>query len=93
MLKKKLFATLLAGTMIAGMMAGCGSSDGSAPGTPDTAGSSSADAAASDGAYDISVIVKLTDGHFTRIMAGVQAYADEHDNVNVEIVSPSSATA
>ena len=28
-----------------------------------------------------------------KVMAGAQAYADEHDNVSVEILSPTSATA
>ena len=47
----------------------------------------------SSDAYNISVIVKLTDGHFNKVMAGAKAYADEHDNVNVEIQSPTSATS
>ena len=55
-------------------------------------GGSSADSGSSD-AYNISVIVKLTDGHFNKVMAGAKAYADEHDNVNVDIQSPTSATS
>ena len=39
----------------------------------------------SNDAYNISVIVKLTDGHFNKVMAGAKAYADEHDNVKVDI--------
>lgn len=79
--------------MMAGMLSGCGSSGGSTADTADSAGTSSADAAASGDAYDISVIVKLTDSHFNLVMAGAQAYADEHDNVNVEFLSPPGATA
>ena len=56
-------------------------------------GGSSADSGSSGNAYNISVIVKLTDGHFNKVMAGAKAYADEHDNVNVDIQSPTSATS
>ncbi len=84
-MKKKLLAMTLASAMCVSILAGCG-------------GSSSADngdssASSSDGAYNISVIVKLTDGHFNKVMAGAKAYADEHDNVNVDIQSPTSATS
>ena len=73
-MKKKLLAMTLASAMCVSMLAGCG-------------GSSSGDSSASssDDAYNISVIVKLTDGHFNKVMAGAKAYADEHDNVNVDI--------
>ncbi len=93
MLGKKLLATLLAGSVLAGMLSGCGSSGGNAATTPDPTGASTADAGASDDAYDISVIVKLTDSHFNLVIAGAQAYADEHDNVNIEFLSPPGATA
>lgn len=77
----------LISTLCIGTLAGCG-------GTPNT-DSSTADASdkASKDTYNISVIVKLTDGHFSKVMAGAQAFADEHDNVNVEILSPNSATS
>ena len=84
-MKKKLLAMTLASAMCVGMLAGCGSSAGGN-------GGSSAESGSSD-AYNISVIVKLTDGHFNKVMAGAKAYADEHDNVNVEIQSPTSATS
>lgn len=80
-MKKRFMSMALAGVMCAGMLAGCGSS------------SDSTSSGSSDDAYNISVIVKLTDGHFNKVMAGAKAYADEHDNVNVEILSPTSATA
>lgn len=87
-MKKRVIAILLAAAM-ATSMAACGSkAEEAAP-----AAESAAPAEASDDVYNISFIVKLTDGHFNKVMAGAQAYADEHDNVNVEINSPTSATA
>lgn len=85
-MKKRLLAMTLASALCAGMLAGCGGSPAS------DNGGSSADSGSSD-AYNISVIVKLTDGHFNKVMAGAKAYADEHDNVNVDIQSPTSATS
>ena len=37
--------------------------------------------------------IKHTDGHFNKVIAGARAYGSEHDNVNVEIQSPTSATS
>lgn len=83
---KRLFAGVLAGAMCLGTLAGCGgSSSGSASGSGDAAGS--------DDSYKVSFIVKLTDGHFSKVMAGAKAYAEEHPNVTVDIQSPTSATA
>ena len=84
-MKKKLLAMTLASAMCVSMLAGCGDSS-----STNSGGSS---ASSSDDAYNISVIVKLTDGHFNKVMAGAKAYADEHDNVNVDIQSPTSATS
>ena len=84
-MKKKLLAMTLASAMLASALAGCGGSSASTDN-----GGSSAD---SGDAYNISVIVKLTDSHFNKVMAGAKAYADEHDNVNVDIQSPTSATS
>ena len=84
-MKKKLLAMTLASAMLAGVLAGCGGSSASTDN-----GGSSAD---SGDAYNISVIVKLTDGHFNKVMAGAKAYADEHDNVTVDIQSPTAATS
>ena len=84
-MKKKLLAMTLASAMLASALAGCGGSSASTDN-----GGSSAD---SGDAFNISVIVKLTDGHFNKVMAGAKAYADEHDNVNVDIQSPTSATS
>ena len=87
-MKKKLLAMTLASAMCVGMLAGCGGgSSASTDGGDSGAGSGSGDA------YNISVIVKLTDGHFNKVMAGAKAYADEHDTVNVDIQSPTSATS
>ncbi len=84
-MKKKLLAMTLASAMLASVLAGCGGSSASTDN-----GGSSAD---SGDAYNISVIVKLTDGHFNKVMAGAKAYADEHDNVTVDIQSPTAATS
>lgn len=75
----------LAGVLCAGILTGCGGAD-----TGSTGASSSA---ASGGAYNVTVIVKHTDGHFNKVIAGATAYGEEHDNVNVEIQSPTSATS
>ncbi len=74
---KKIMGIVLAGMMTIGTMA--------AP--------LAVSAEDADKNYEISVIVKLTDGHFNKVMAGANAYADEHDNVTVKIQSPTSATA
>lgn len=84
-MKKKLLAMTLASAMCVSMLAGCGDSS-----STNSGGSS---ASSSDDAYNISVIVKLTDSHFNKVMAGAKAYADEHDNVNVDIQSPTAATS
>ena len=83
-MKKKLLAMTLASAMCVSMLAGGGSSA-----STDNGGSS----ADSGDAYNISVIVKLTDSHFNKVIAGAKAYADEHDNVNVDIQSPTAATS
>ncbi len=102
-MKKKVLAMTLTGMLAVGLLAGCGSSSSSSSdstGADDTQ-SSEAEAAGTDAedsssdsgeVYNISFTVKLTDEHFERVMAGAQAYADEHDNVNLDIQSPTSAT-
>ena len=76
----------LASALCAGMLAGCGSS-ASTGSTGDSGSTASGDA------YNVTVIVKHTDGHFNKVIAGARAYGSEHDNVNVEIQSPTSATS
>lgn len=88
--KKRISAMLLAGVMAVGMLAGCGGSP--SDGGNSTGGSGGGASASGDG-YKVNFIVKLTDGHFSKVIAGANAYADEHDNVSVEILSPTSATA
>ncbi len=91
-MKKRFAALALTGILCAGMLAGCGGSSSSAP--ADTGAKTEADGgAAGDSVHHIAVVVKLTDGHFNKVIAGAKAYADEHDNVEVEILSPTSATA
>ena len=78
----------LVSALCAAMLTGCGG------GSTLTDSNSGGDSASSDGSkYNISVIVKLTDGHFNKVIAGAKAYAAEHDNVSVEIQSPTSATS
>lgn len=78
----------LVSALCAAMLTGCGG------GSTSTDSNSGGDSASSDGSkYNISVIVKLTDGHFNKFIAGAKAYAAEHDNVSVEIQSPTSATS
>ncbi len=89
--KKRFMSLALAGMMCAGMLAGCGSSGGS-DSSDDSSAAGSAGGSSSD-SYSISFIVKLTDGHFSKVMAGAEAYAEEHPNVTVDIQSPTSATA
>lgn len=91
-MKKRVLAIALAGIMSAAMLAGCGgSSSSSAPAA--TEEKTEAAEAGSGDVHHIAVIVKLTDGHFNKVIAGAKAYAAEHDNVEVEILSPTSATA
>ena len=85
-MKKKLLAMTLASALCAGMLAGCGSS-ASTGSTGDSGSTASGDA------YNVTVIVKHTDGHFNKVIAGARAYGSEHDNINVEIQSPTSATS
>ncbi len=94
-MKKRVIALAMTGLMTAGMLAGCG---GSSSSSSSAAGSSSASeasssSASSEDALNISFIVKLTDGHFNKVMAGARAYADENPDVNVDILSPASATS
>ena len=83
-------AVALAATMAFGLI-GCGGT--SASGTASSAGSTSASGAASDtGRYKVALVVKHTDAHFQRVMAGATAYAEEND-ITLEIQSPTSSTA
>lgn len=89
-MKKRIFAMTLAGAMAIGCLAGCGSSSDTSTGTGSASGSGTA-SGSSDG-YSISFIVKHTDGHFNRVMAGAQAYADEN-GVDLDLLSPTSSVA
>lgn len=82
MMKKKMLAMALTGAMCASLLVGCSDAE-----------SQSSENASSDGTYNIAMIVKLKDSHFNKVMAGAQAYADEHSNVSLDIQAPTSATA
>lgn len=59
-----------------------------------TAGLSACGGSASaENVYHIAVIIKHTDEHFKKVMAGAEACASEHPNVEIDIQSPTSATA
>lgn len=59
-----------------------------------TAGLSACGGSASaENVYRIAVIIKHTDEHFKKVMAGAEACASEHPNVEIDIQSPTSATA
>lgn len=59
-----------------------------------TAGLSACGGSASaENVYLIAVIIKHTDEHFKKVMAGAEACASEHPNVEIDIQSPTSATA
>lgn len=97
-MKKRMMALALTGILCAGMLAGCGGSSSSSSAPAADSGSAttteaSAGGDASGDVHHIAVVVKLTDGHFNKVIAGAKAYDEEHDNVEVEILSPSSATA
>ena len=91
-MKKRLFAMTLAGILAASCMAGCGSSSESGSDSSSSS-SESTDSSSSDESYNISFIVKHTDGHFNKVMAGAKAYTEEHPNVSVDFLSPTSSTA
>jgi len=93
-MKKRMMALALTGILCAGMLAGCGgSSSSSAPADSGKAEQAADSGDAAGDVHHIAVVVKLTDGHFNKVIAGAKAYDEEHDNVEVEILSPSSATA
>lgn len=94
MKKKKLLALLLAGTMMAGMTAGCGSpSDGGAK-SGSAASGSAASGGASDGKYSIDVILKTTSSEYwSYVVAGAKAYAKDNPNVTVDVKGATSETA
>lgn len=83
-MKKRILAITMATVMTSAALFGCGGSD--------TESASAGSGASSGETYNVSFIVKLTDGHFSKVMAGAEAYAEEHPNVNVDIQSPTSAT-
>lgn len=91
-MKKRFVAALLVSAM-AVSLAACGSSSDSESTTSESSSESTSEAAeetSSGEDYNILMIVKHTDEHFLRVMAGAQAYADEYDNISVEFYSPTS---
>ncbi len=101
-MRKKIFAMLLAGTMVIGGLTGCGGSGSSsgASGSDTEAteaasgGEDSGDASSSGGGdYNISMILKTTSAEYWQyVKAGAEAYGEEN-NVSVEVKGPTSETA
>lgn len=86
---KRLMATMLAGAMVFGMT-GCG---GNSDNNSNAAGSGS-EQKAGNNPYNVSVILKTTAAEYWQfVLKGAEAYAAEHDNVNVDVKGPTSETA
>lgn len=103
-MKKRIFTVFLS-AIFAASLAACGSETGttsesasvsssssSESASVSEASSASGDTASSDNDYTVFMVVKHTDEHFTRVMSGAQAKADEL-GITLDIVSPTSATA
>lgn len=78
-MNKRRTAALLAGMLCLTGLTACGGQDSAGADTGEV--------------YHIAMIVKHTDEHFKKVIAGAEAYAAEHGNVQVEVQSPTSATA
>ncbi len=90
--RNRILAALLSAMLCVGLLAGCSSSD-SSESTEESSGSESSEASSGgSGSYNICFIVKHTDEHFNRVMAGAQAYADENEGVTVDFQSPTSTS-
>lgn len=84
-MNKRFWALTLTGALCASLLTGCGG------GT--SASTEGSDTASTGESRNIAVIVKLTDGHFNKVIAGAKAYAAEHEGITVDIQSPTSATS
>ena len=78
-MNKRRTAAMLAGMLCLTGLTACGGQDSAGADTGEV--------------YHIAMIVKHTDEHFKKVIAGAEAYAAEHGNVQVEVQSPTSATA
>ncbi|MDY3617503.1 sugar ABC transporter substrate-binding protein [Agathobaculum sp.] len=92
-MKKRLLAMLLAGAMCAGLTA-CGDKPADTQQPADPGASTDQPADNAGGNYKIDVILKTTASEYWQyVMAGAQAYDNEHDNVTVEIKGAPSETS
>lgn len=95
---KKFFTMALAGVLACGLLAGCGetsesSSSGSSSASSASSGSTSSETA-SDDEIMIRVVLNTTSSEYWRyVMAGAEAYGEEHDGVTVEVVGPATETS
>lgn len=104
-MRRKILAILLAGTMVAAGLTGCGGSGGSSGSSGGSADTDTAEASSDSGEgseetsssgggdYKISMILKTTSAEYWQyVKAGAEAYADE-TGVSVEVKGPTSETA
>ncbi len=95
-MKKRLFSMLLAGAMMTGLMAGCGSTTedtAAAPSTDTAATDSAADSTAASGDVSVQVILKtLASEYWGYVQAGC-VQAGEDLGVKVDVVGAASETA
>lgn len=98
-MKKRLFSMLIAGAMMTGMLAGCGSTAAEDTTKPaeDTTGADTAaegDSTAAAGNLSVDVILKTTSSEYwSYVQAGAQAYMKDNPNVKVEVKGATSETA
>ena len=98
---KRLMAALMASAMVVGVTAcggGAKEDTSSATTTPSTDSSASSTTtttpATGDEKYNISVILKTTSSEYWGyVVAGAEAYMEDHPNVNVEVKGATSETA
>ena len=79
-MKKRLLAMTLVSALCAGMLAGCGGGSSASTGSTGDSGST-----ASGDAYNVTVIVKHTDGHFNKVIAGLP---DSSSDVERDLIVP-----
>jgi ribose transport system substrate-binding protein len=93
----KKWISLAMTAVIAMSAAGCGSSFASSSASggsgSSAANSTTASASASGDTIKLSMIVKTNDEHFMRVKAGADAYCEEHPNVTVDYMAPTSQTS
>ncbi|MCI1304853.1 MAG: sugar ABC transporter substrate-binding protein [Lachnospiraceae bacterium] len=104
-MKKRIVAIALTAA-VAVSLAGCGGSSSGSSSSANTGsasagstGTSTASVASTSGSaaggktIKLSMIVKTNDEHFMRVKAGADGYCEEHPNVSVDYMAPTSQTS